>query len=298
MQKATGNEAPPAGNGTLLSGWYGPPKTYKTTGALMIPPEMRPVAYLETEKQSAAQLRLRLLTASAEQRKALAEEVPSEAGEWCGKQIDFYWPDPLKWYEDCWEFATRVANDYKWVILDSGSMLARGIMRQVLTMDYIKGRVTLGTGETATKHPLPADYGFAQDRYMALLQALDEARAHVLLISHEKMAEIREDNTKKLLKCFGGPSSIGNALLEVVPATMDLLLRLEPRTFPERSPDGKGYTGKILTRAVMRTINHGEGINGVMYPCGDRLGLFKDQELFEPVNYWKRLNGWLEGGSK
>ena len=295
MQKASGLEVAVGGNSTLLSGWYGPAKTYKTTGALMMPLEMRPCAYLETERKGSAQHRLRLLTASEEQRKALAEEVPREAGSWCGERVDFYWPDPQRWYEDCFEFATKVANDYKWVVLDSGSRLADGIMRQVLTLDYIKGRQVIGEGANATKHPLPADYGFVQDRYMTLLQALDESKAHVLLISHEKIAEIREENTKKLLKCFGGPRSAGNALLEVVPATMDLLLRLEPRTFPERTADGKGYTGKILSRAVMRTSNHGEGINGVMYPCGDRLGIFKDQELFDPVGYWQRINEWLKG---
>jgi hypothetical protein len=73
---------------------------------------------------------------------------------------------------------------------------------------------------------------------------------------------------------------------------MDLIVRLEPRSVAQVDAAGK-YTGRVLNRAVLRTTNHGEGLNGVMYPCGDRLGIFKDGELFEPVAFWRRIEEWL-----
>jgi len=273
MKKVAGGQL----NSTLFAMLYGQGKVRKTTSALMIPPEWRPVAYFDPDKGAA--IRLRVLATTAEERKArgIVEAVPKECGPWMKEGIDFFYPEKGKFYADCFDFATAIAPQYKTVVVDTASRLADGILDEVKSTNYgaSKSRVTIGSGKHATIHPLPADYGMAQDRVLEFLSALDNSPAHVLILSHEKTAEIKEGADGVVKRTIGGPRTIGNALLEVLPAIVDVGLRLEVR--------GGFENGKVTNKVILRTTNHG------FYLAGDRSGLFTDGEEFDPVVMWERF---------
>jgi hypothetical protein len=227
-----------------------------------------------------------------EQREKLgvAETVPDWMGPWMREDIDFFYPDPTRYYEDCWEFATMIAPKYKTAIIDSISRMGDGILKQVARTPY-EGvtketkRMKIGTGPSATIHPIMSDYGFAQDRIREIITTLDEGTAHVLLVSHEKTSEIKEgDITKRVM---AGPRSVGNALIEVIPSIVDIAVRVEGRRVPVKDAGGK-YTGGFAHEVVMRTRNHD------IYLAGDRSGLFQDEEPLDPRIFWEKLTKLIQ----
>jgi len=261
-------------NSTLFSLLYGQGKLRKTTAALMVPPEFRPVAYLDCDNGAA--IRLKVLSMTAEERKARAiiENVPATCGPWMQEGIEFFYPEK-PYYADCFAFATQLSKDFKTVIVDTMSRMADGILDEVKNTNYgaVSKRVTIGSGALATVHPVPADYGMAQDRVMELLSALDHNEAHLLLISHEKAGEIKEGDVVK--RTLAGPRSAGNALLEVIPSIVDVALRLTTKS--------SFVDGKMVNKVIVRSQNH------EIFLAGDRSGLFPDNEEFDPALMWERF---------
>jgi hypothetical protein len=254
------------GSRTLLAMVYSMAKMYKTSLMLGAPPSMRPLAFLDTDR--GARLRLNVLGTSQEERDRLGiiEKVPAYYGPWIKENIDFYYPELNTYYGDLWEFATKVATSgkYKTVIVDTMSRMGRDILTEIKGTNYGGGkRVTIqGPGGASTTQATPGDYGLAQTRILEFIQALDDSPCHVLLTSHEKTGEIRDADTVK--RVIGGPSSIGTALLETLPAMMDIVLRFEMRN----------------KTTVLRTLNHN------IFVAGDRGGLFKDGSVLEPESFW------------
>lgn len=270
MKKVTGAQARP----TLLALIYGQSKTRKTTTGLFVPPEMRPCAFFDVDR--GAFMRLQLLTMSKEERDALGvvEQIPEEAGPWMREGIDFFYPEEGSLFGDAMEFCTTVAMDYKTIIIDSLSAMAAGFLDEVKSAPFAgtdkqTKRVKVVVGGRETVHAIPADYGFAQDRVMEIISAADRSPAHVLMISHEKTGEIKENDVTS--RVIAGPRTVGNALLEMVPAVTDVVLRFETK----RKAGGPPMT-------VVRSTNHN------IYLAGDRSGLFKDGEELNPVAFWER----------
>ena len=268
-------------NGSLFALLYGQGKVRKTTAALMAPTSWRPMAYLDTDRGAA--IRLKVLATTAEERKAMGvvEVVPAACGPWMREGIDFFYPEKGTYFGDCFEFATQIAKEYKTVVVDTASRMADGILDEVKSTSYgaSKSRVTIGSGKIATVHPLPADYGMAQERVLEFLSALDNSPAHVLVLSHEKTAEIKEGADGVVKRTIAGPRTVGNALLEVLPAIMDVALRLEVRS--------SFSAGKMSNSVVLRVANHG------FYLAGDRSGLFTDGEEFDPMVMWERFGRFI-----
>ncbi len=263
--------------------FYGQAKTRKTTTALCAPPELRPIGYFDADK--GAYMRMRLLCMSAKRRKELGvvEKLPPEAGPWVQEDIDFIYPEEGTYYADCFEFATQHAKKYKLVVIDTLSVVGDKILREVVRTEYKNTnkpadqiRMKLTTpGNVTTEHPVLSDYGMAQDRVMAFIQALDSAGCHTLLISHEKTGEVKSGGAGRLI---AGPRSVGNALLEQIPASCDLALRFEPRATKIGEPPN----------VVIRSMNHGG-----MFIAGDRSGMFPDGHPLDPIDVWKRMKGTI-----
>ena len=278
---------------TLLALLYGQAKLKKTTTALAVPPELRPVAYLDADKGAGIRVKILSMTPEVRKRVGVVEEIHSSFGPWISEGIDFFYPGG-NYFEDCWEFANVIIKKggYKTAIIDSASRMGDAFLKQVARTEY-KGsegkRVKLGMGPSATVHPMLGDYGFAQDRVMDIIKALDDGPAHVLLVTHEKTAEIKEGDTTK--RVLGGPRTIGNALLEVIPSIVDVAIRVEGKNSPVR--DAKGVmTGGMKRQVVMRTRNH------EFYLAGDRAGLFVDGEELDEFVFWKKLTGLIELGTE
>lgn len=264
---------------TLLMMIYGQSKLYKTSLALFIPPELRPVAFLDAD--GGAKMRLALLTMTAQERDELGivEKVPEGAGPWMREQVQFYRPRPESYYEDCMRFAELPAYTTK--VWDSVSRGAEGMMKQICASKYTgqdTKRVTLGTGQYATVHPTLQDYGCAQERVMNVVAALDEGLSHTVLLSHEKTGELDDGAGSK--RVIAGPRAIGVALLEVLPSVCDVVIRLEPKTIVQ--------AGQQLTNVVMRTRNH------AFYLAGDRSGMFPDGAALDAPLLWKRVTKFIE----
>lgn len=280
MEKVSGAKA----NATLLAGLYWMAKMRKTTTALMAPPEFRPMAVLDTDRGAA--LRLRLLSMSPAQRAVLGvqEVMPAECGPWCAEGIDFYYPAEKQYFQDCYDFANRIANEYKLVVIDTASTLCAEVLAEVTRTEYSgvrdgTKRMSLQTGTRTTVHPTMGDYGVAQDRFMEFLKGLDQSKAHVLCLFHERTGEVKDAEGVK--RIVAGPRTTGVALIETVPSILDVIIRLETRM----TRDGAGKMGNQI---VMRTRNH----NGI-YIAGDRSGLFKDEDVFEPAVFWKKIAGLI-----
>jgi len=289
LEKVSGAQA----KTSLLALLYGQAKLKKTTTALAVPPEMRPVAYLDADK--GARIRAKILGMTPEQRVAVGvvEPIHPSFGPWIHENISFFYPG-ANYYEDCWEFAnvTLKKEGFKTVIMDSASRMGDAFLKQVAQTEY-KGsegkRVKLGMGPSATVHPMLGDFGFAQDRVMDIIKGLDESPAHVLLVTHEKTAEIKEGEINK--RVLGGPRTIGNALLEVIPSIVDIALRVEGKNAPMRDAKGN-MTGGMKREVVMRTRNH------EYFLAGDRSGLFVDGEVLDEFVFWKKLMGLIELGAE
>jgi len=271
---------------------YGQAKLYKTTTALCAPPEFRPMAFLDTDR--GAKIRLALLTMSKAQRDSLgvAESIPEWIGPWITKDVDFFYPDARTYYEDCFEFATRVAADYKLVVLDSASRMADAFLKQVANTQYsgVSGetkRVRIGQGPSATVHATMSDYGFAQDRVMEIVTALNDGPAHTLLISHEKTTQFEEGDPPVVKRVVGGPRTTGKALVEVLPAIVDTAVRVEARKEPVKDAQGR-LTGALKHLVVMRTRPHD------FFLAGDRSGLFKDGEELNPKLFWEKVSALIK----
>jgi hypothetical protein len=264
---------------------YGQTKLFKTSTYLAAPPSLRPMAVLDADR--GAKMRLRVLSMSQEEREKLGvkEPVPEHYGPWIAEGIDFYYPDPANWYADCFEFCTKIAPDYKLVVPDTLSRIAEKILDEVKGINY-EGtdkqtkRIKVSKGGVETIHPTMSDYGFAQDRVMELVTALDDSPAHVLLITHEKTGEVRD--TEAVKRVLGGPRTVGNALIEVLPSIVDVVLRFEPRSVIE--------DGKQAIKTAIRTRNHN------FYLAGDRSGLFEDGEILDTKVFWEKLQGTIQMG--
>lgn len=274
MKKVDGAQA----NATLLAILYAQAKCLKTTTYLGAPKEWRPMCVLDTDR--GAQLRLQVLAMTHEERMNLGimEPISEYFGPWIKEDITFFYPDPNNWYNDCWEFATKIAPNYKLAVCDTLTHMAVKSLNEVKGLQY-QGvsketkRVHLKTGNVTTVHPTMSDYGFSQDRVMEFVTALDESSAHVLLVSHEKTGEVKD--TENRTRIIGGPRTIGNALLELLPSIVDVVVRLEVQ--------GVGANTKLVTR----TRNHN------FFICGDRSGLFKDGETHDVERFWKKLSSVL-----
>jgi hypothetical protein len=273
VKKITGGEL----KGTLFALLYGQGGMMKTTAALMAPREWRPMAYLDADRGAAIRLKMLATTPEDRERMGVVEKVAAGCGPWMKEGIDFFYPEKGRYYQDCFEFATQVAKGYKLVVVDTVSRMADGILDEVKGTNYgaAKSRVTIGSGAHATVHPLPADYGMAQERVMELLAAMDASSAHVLVLAHEKTAEMKEGADGVVKRTIAGPRTAGNALLEVLPAVMDLGLRLEVKS---------AYSaGGLSNKVVVRATNHS------FYLAKDRSGLFLDGEEFDPGAMWSRF---------
>ena len=273
MKKVAGGQL----NNTLFAMLYGQGKMWKTTSALMAPAAWRPMAYFDTDKGAAIRLKVMATTPAERTAMGIVEKVPEVCGPWMKEGVDFYYPEKGHFYEDCFEFATQVANKYRTVVVDTASRMADGIMEEIKGTNYgaASKRVTMKSGKLETIHPLPADYGMTQDRVMEFLGALDQSTAHVLVLSHEKTAEIKEGADGVVKRTIAGPRTSGNALLEVLPSIMDVALRLEVKSAYD--------AGKLVNKVILRTTNHG------FYLAGDRSGLFTDGEEFSPMTMWERF---------
>lgn len=278
MKKVSGVPASSPTGGMFL--FYGGSKLWKTTTALMVPPELRPVAYLDADR--GAYLRMKLLMMTPEQREAagIVERLPEGSGPWVGEGIDFFYPEKESYFADCLEFAIKEAPKYKLVVVDTLSHLGDNILREVVSTQYknIKKadelRMKMETpGGAATEHAVLSDYGMGQDRVMELFLTLDDAPCHVLLLAHEKTGEIREKGAAVRIQC--GPRSVGNALIEKLPSYCDMALRFQP--------ESSGKPGEP-PKVVLRSINHGG-----MYIAGDRSGTVPDQHPLDPKDLWERM---------
>jgi len=273
MQVVQGAEANP----TLLACLYAQSKCLKTSTYLGAPKEWRPMAVLDTERGAALRLRILSMTQAERDAAGVNEPVDPHFGPWIREGITFFHPGRDTWYQDCWEFATKIAPDFKTVIADTLTQTAVRSLTEVKGMQY-EGvtketkRVHLKSGSVTTVHPTRSDYGFAHDRVMEFITALDESPAHVLLISHEKTGEV-SDAEGKVKRVIGGPRTVGNALLELIPSIMDVVLRLEVQ--------GTGANTKL----VLRSRNHN------FFIAGDRSGLFRDGVVHNIPDFWAKLAG-------
>jgi hypothetical protein len=273
---------------TLLAGIYGLTKTYKTSTYLFAPPELRPMCVLDTEHGAFMRLRLFTMTEEERQNLGVAEHIPEYAGPWMSEDIEFFYPgvdedgNPNgKYFEDCMEFAMKVAPDFKLNVTDTLSKLSTEVLKQVTGYNYegtdkVTKRLSIGKGAAQTVHPVMTDYGFAQDRIMEYISTLNDGPSHTLLISHERTGEIKEAEHTKRVLC--GPRTVGTALLEIVPSVLDLVLRFENRLDRETKKN----------KAYIRSRNHN------FYQAGDRSGLFKDGMELDPQAMWKKLLAMIE----
>ena len=277
MKVVKGGEAVP----TLFALVYSMAKMYKTSLMLGIPPALRPVAYLDTDL--GARMRLNVLSKTPEERAAtnIAEDVPDYYGPWIREGIDFFYPEQGNYYGDMWEFATKVCTSgkYKTAIVDTASRLGREVLNEVKNTDYGGGnRLSIqGKKGDRTVQATMGDYGLAQTRILDFMMALNEAPVHVILISHEKTGEIKDTDTVK--RVVGGPATIGTALLEIIPAMMDIVLRLENKPVKVKVDD----KWKIGNRIAVRAMNHG------IFTAGDRGGLFNDGDILDPRDFWNKM---------
>lgn len=233
---------------------------------------------LDTDQGAA--VRLKLLGMTPEERAKIGVEEPVDEyyGPWVREGVTFYYPDKGNWFQDCYDFATQEAGKYKLVVVDTTTHLGEGMLNEVKNMQYqgiakATKRVHLKSGNVTTVHPTQSDYGFAQDRVMEFVKALDGSGAHVLLLAHEKLGETKDTENRK--RIVGGPRTVGNALLEILPSVCDVVLRVEVQ--------GMGSNTKLC----FRTINHN------FFIAGDRSGLFKDGEVVNPKSFWTKLSGFV-----
>jgi len=264
---------------------YSQGKMGKTSLMLAMPPEMRPCAFLDTDL--GAQIRLKILGMTGPEREAagVTENISPYYGPWIKEGIDFYYPSADNYYGDLWEFATKIAPKYKSTVTDAVSRMSRSILDEVKSTKYGGAKrlhIDRGGG-TVSVQPNQGDYGLAQSRVLEYIEALNQSGAHNFLVSHERTAEIKDtDNVKRIL---GGPSSIGSALLEILPAIMDIIIRLEVKSVKIKKGD-KYVTGN---RVVMRTANHN------VFQAGDRSGMFEDGDVMDPEIFWKRITTMIAG---
>ncbi len=263
----------------MLACVYAQSKCYKTSLYLGAPKEWRPMAVLDTDR--GARIRLQMLSMTPEQRKSVGIQEPVDEyfGPWIREGISFFYPDAKNWYEDCWKFATEIAPKYTLSVVDTLTHMAIDTLKEVKGIQYsgtsgATKRVHLKSGSIETVHPTMSDFGFSQDRVMEFITALDSSSGHTLLVSHEKTGEIKDTNNMK--RIIGGPRTIGNALLEIIPSLMDVCLRIEPQ--------GTGSNIKL----AIRTKNHN------FFIAGDRSGLFRDGETLDVQTFWKKLSGIVE----
>ena len=280
---------------TIYALWYGQAKMLKTSLALLIPPSMRPVDYLDADR--GAQIRLRLMAMTAEEREAAG--VPwlplyDLGGPWIKDGIRFYEPEEKSYYKDLWDFATGIApkSDAKTVVIDTISRIGDGIMQEVThtSLTSVKGdqketRAKLSTNGVETIVPSQQDFGLSQNRLMEFLGLLQANCAHknVIIISHEKTGEIKDASGAG--RIIAGPRSIGNALLEVIPSMTDIALRFEPKVSAQMVEEGGKKMMKQVQGVSIRTRNHN------IYIAGDRSGMFTDGEILDPGTFWKKFEG-------
>lgn len=284
---------------TLFVMWYGQGKMLKTSLALLAPAWARPIAYLDADR--GAQIRLRLLALTEEERTRLGvtpSSIYNSAGPWVKEGITFYEPEVDQYYKDLFDFATSIMpkSSARTIVIDSCSRIGDELLREVKGVPLTTGteegkrkqsdtRSRIITNGVETIHPALSDYGAAQERFMEFLGALVARNPdkHIILISHEKTGEVKDagGETKRIL---AGPRVIGNALIEVLPAIPDIVLRFEPRQMAVQVPlPGGKFKIENQQTVVMRTRNHS------IYLAGDRGGLFKDESVVDPVVLWEKL---------
>lgn len=273
---------------TIFECLYGQGKTMKTTTALLAPPSFRPIDYLDADKGAA--IRLRLLSLTAEERTAAGVEpnpLYEKCGPWVGEGITFYVPEDERYYADLWEFVEAAAKSpSRLIVVDTISRIGDGILQEVTATPVEKAdgketaKAKLETpGGASTYIRTQQDFGLAQDRLMEWLKLLVDKcpNKNILLLSHEKTGEVKDSTGAG--RILAGPRSIGNALIEVIPGIVDLALRLEPRV---KMVQVAGKQVQEATVAV-RARNHN------IYLAGDRSGMFKDGETFDPFDHWVRI---------
>ena len=281
MERVDGGAAKP----TLLAALYGQAKTYKTTTYLAAPPEWRPMAVLDTDRGVRLRLAMLAMTKARRLELGVSEDVPEHFGPWMRDGITFFYPNPETWYQDCFEFANKIAysGEFKTCVADTITHMAEGCLNEVKHTQY-EGtskqtkRIHVKSGTVETVHAIKGDYGFAQDRVRDFITALDNSPAHTLLIGHERTGEVSDsDNRKRLV---GAIRTIGTAQLDTIPGILDVVLRLENRV-----------KGPGKTELVLRSRNHS------FFVAGDRSGLFEDGEPHDVTTFWKKLSGVVDMAS-
>lgn len=271
---------------TAMVCWYAPPKHWKTTLALGIPPSLRPCAYLDVDNGAYYRVKMLSMTPEEREKAGIKEEVPPYFGPWIEKGLDIYRPEPATYFGDLWDFASVVCKSgrYKSAVWDSMSIAGDHLLREVKASAYTDKRVTLSSGKATTVAATKGDFGIAQSRILDTLLALDDAPVHVFVLSHDSMGEFDMDGETKEL--VGGPGSIGKALIKSLPGFFDVLFRLETRTVkvPVEGKPGKFTLGN---RFVIRSRAHS------VYQAGDRGGYFPDGQILDVEQFWTAMENMV-----
>jgi hypothetical protein len=270
---------------TLSAILYGQSKMMKTTTALLAPPEMRPMAVLDCD--GGANLRLRVLSMTAEERAAAGMShsfIYDHGGPWVADGVDFFYPEPQRYFQDCFDFATREAGNYKLVVIDTISHMAENFLDEIKVAGHAANmgekRFEASISGHTTISPNRSDYGMAQDRVLEILDVIDVNQpCHMLLLAHEKTGEIRDAEAVK--RVVAGPRTVGNALNERIPSRVDVVLKLETRAF--QNEDGK-RDNKVVVRSRPHNI----------YIAGDRSGLFDDGDDLDPGALWVKIGNLIK----
>lgn len=273
--------------------WYGQSKMFKTSLALMAPAEWRPIDYLDADNGAAIRLRLLGMTKEERVKAGIAPSSAYEmAGPWVKEDITLYQPEQATYYSDLWAFATEITprSKSKTIVVDTLSRIGDEVLREVKTTPLTvkdkqkeDNRPKIITSGVETVHPTQADFGVSQDRIMEFLLALHDRNPdkNIILISHEKTGEIKVEGGGG--RVLAGPRSIGNALIETIPAIVDVALRFEPKLATVVVEKGGKKTVEQQQTVAIRTRNHN------IYIAGDRSGVFEDGETLNPPVFWTKL---------
>lgn len=271
---------------TLLAGIYGQKGTLKSTTWMLAPEEFRPIAVLDADR--AAGLRLAGLAMPEERRKALGAPASlSGVGPHLKNGVSIHVPKRVIAFEDSLHWAAEEGAKAKLAVIDTANHLGLDFLSQVAREGAAAGmgeqRFILGQGNERSINPNRSDYMLAQDRVMKVIERLDDAPCHVLIICHESTVEIAlNEDTKRVI---AGPRLVTKPSAEWFPRYLDVLLRFKTKT--TITSDGK------LKNAIS-VFSSNQDSGSALYIAGDRSGLFDVEEELDPKRLWARFSALID----
>lgn len=203
---------------------YGPGKTRKTQLVTSMPRDKKwgKIIYIAADETSE-----QLPSVLHPEGMFVADPKPKREP---GKMVKW---DPLTEYVNLatrdWKSEFPDANT---VVLDTATQMTEQIMEAYVATGAVQaGHKTLGKPNTLTFHGQPdkGDYGGAQRSCMFIIQYLLDLPMHLVVLFHQHWSEPKEGSLEALV---GGPATVGEAQIRVIPGLFDTVLRL--------SADGKG----------------------------------------------------------